>query len=145
MADFTDRAIERCRKRYETGEAKALLDAIDLCARSGSAMPLWLAEAFCACYDKWFRYRVKTLDQAFGVERKGERISDRRSRETLKPHVALEVSRLHRKEKLPIDEALFERVGEKFKIPMGTARDIYYKDNFWRGLFEAMPPDRYSE
>jgi hypothetical protein len=145
MAMLTDLAIEDCRKRFEAGEAKALLDAIDFCARSGSVMPLWLVEAFCARYDKWSRYDVKTLDQAFGVERKGERISDRKLRESLKPRVALEVSRLHREKKRPIDEALFEQVGAKFDIPMGTARDIYYKDNRWRQLFEAMPPERYSE
>jgi hypothetical protein len=145
MANFTVVAIEECRKRFEAGEAKALLDALDYCARSGSAMPVWLVEAFCACYGKWLRYDVKTLDQAFGVERKGERVSNRKFRESLKALVALEVSRLHRQEKLPIDEALFERVGKKFKIPMGMARDIYYKDNPWRQLFEAMPPESYSE
>ena len=88
---------------------------------------------------------MKTLDQAFGIERKGEPISDRKLRESLKAPVALEVSRLHRQEKLPIDEALFELVGKTFKIPMGTARDIYYKENAWRQLFEAMPPESYLE
>jgi hypothetical protein len=145
MAKLTDLAIDECRKLFEAGDPKALLEAIDFCARSGSAMPLWLAEAFCARFDKWSRYEVKTLDQAFGVERKGERISNRKHREWLKPRVAWEVSRLHRQEKLPIDEALFERVGEILKIPMGTARDIYYKDNRWRQLFDAIPLDRYSE
>lgn len=143
MTNFADVPIEECRKRIEAGEAKALLEALDYCARSGSSMPLWLAEAFCSCYGKWLRYDVKTLDQAFGIERKGERISDRKLRESLKAPVALEVSRLQ--EKLPIDEALFELVGKKFKIPMGTARDIYYKENAWRQLFEAMPPESYLE
>jgi hypothetical protein len=50
MAKFTDRAIDDCRKRFELGEAEALLDAIDYCARSGTAMPLWIADAFCPQY-----------------------------------------------------------------------------------------------
>jgi hypothetical protein len=50
---------------------------------------------------------VKTLDQAFGVERKGKRIPELRKREILKAQVAFEVDKLHREEKLPIDEALF--------------------------------------
>jgi hypothetical protein len=141
MAKLTDLAIEDCRKRFEAGDATFLLHAIDYCARSGSAMPLWLGEAVCARFDSWFRYEIKSLDQAFGVERKGERISNRNSRERLKPHVAWEVSRLHREEHLPVDEALFERVGNTFKISMGTARAIYYNDNPWRKLFEAMPTD----
>jgi hypothetical protein len=144
MADFTALAIEDCRKRFEAGEARALLDALDFCARSGRAMPLWLAEAFCASYEKWQRYDVKTLDQAFCVERKGERIPNRKLRESLKPGVAWEVNRLHKKEKLPIDPALFERVGKRFNIPMGMARDIYYKDNSWRRFFETLPPESFS-
>jgi hypothetical protein len=144
MAKLTDLAIEECRKLFEAGETRALLDAIDFCARSGSAMPLWVAEAFCARYEKWSRYEAKTLDQALGVDRKGERISNRKFRESMKPRVAYEVIRLHKQERLPIDEALFERVGAIFGIPMGTARAIYYKDNPWRRLFEAVTPNSYS-
>jgi hypothetical protein len=139
MAKIADRAIKDCRKRFEAGEAAALLDALDYCARSGTAMPLWLAEAYCSRYISWRTYEVKTLDQAFGVERKGERIPERRKRILLEPRVAMEVDKLHRQEKLPIDEALFERVGKRLKIGPGMARDIYYKDNTWRTLLEVMP------
>jgi hypothetical protein len=145
MGKLTDLAIEDCRRRFEAGDAKALLEAIDFCARSGTAMPLWLGEAVCARFDRWFRYDVKSLDQAFGVERKGERISDRKLRQSLQPRVAWEVIKLHKEEKLPIDDALFERVGKMLNIPMGTARDIYYKDNPARKLFEAMPIEPPSE
>src|ERR1700682_2527836 len=139
MAKFTDRIIENCRKRFEAGEATALLDAIDCCARSGTAMPLWLADAYCSGYFAWQTYKFKTLDQGFGVERKGERISERRSREMLKAPVAMEVDKLHRQEKVPIDEALFERVGKILQIKPGTARDVYYNDNPWRKFLEVMP------
>ena len=141
MGKLTDLAIEDCRKRFEAGDPKSLIEAIDFCARSGTAMPSWLGEAACARFDRWFRYEAKSLDQAFGVERKGERISNRKLRERLKPRVAWEVSRLHREEELPIDEALFERVGKMLDVPMGTVRDIYYTDNRWRRLFEAMPTE----
>jgi hypothetical protein len=142
---LTDLMVEDCRKRFEAGDAKALLEALDYCARSGGAMPLWLREAIVARLDPWFRYQAKTLDQAFDVKRKRERISDRRLRKSLQPGVAWEVIRLHREEKLPIDEALFERVGKTFEIPMGTARDIYYNDNPARKLFEAMPTEPPSD
>ena len=139
MAKIADRAIEDCRKRFEAGEAAALLDALDYCARSGTAMPLWLAKAYCSRYISWRTYEVKTLDQAFGVERKGERIPERRTRILLAPHVAMEVDTLHRQEKLPIDEALFERVGKILDITPGMARDIYYEDKTWRTLLKVMP------
>jgi hypothetical protein len=59
---LTDLAIEDCRKRFEAGDAKKLLEALDYCARSGGAMPLWLREAIVARLDPWFRYQTKTLD-----------------------------------------------------------------------------------
>jgi hypothetical protein len=139
MAKIADRAIKDCRKRFDAGEAAALLDAVDYCARSGTAMPLWLAEAYCSRYIAWLTYEVKTLDQAFGVERKGERIPERRKRKLLEASVAMEVDKLHRQKKLPIDEALFERVGKILNITPGMARDIYYKDNTWRTLLKVMP------
>lgn len=141
MAKFTDLAIENCRKRFEAGEAAALLDAIDYCARSGTAMPVWLAEGYCSRYAAWSKYQAKTFDQAFGVERKGERIPERRKREWLKPRVVMEVDKLHRQQGLPIDEALFELVGRALEIKLGTARDIYYRDNEWRQFIEALPRD----
>ncbi len=136
---LTDLAIEDCRKRFEAGDPKALIEAMDYCARSGTAMPMWLGQAACDRFDKWFRYEVKTLDEAFGVERKGERVSDRKQRLWLQPRVACEVSRLHREENLPIDEALFEQVGKILNIKAGMVRDIYYNANRWRRLFEVMP------
>jgi hypothetical protein len=145
MGKLTDLAIENCRRRFEAGDPKALLEALDFCARSGGAMPLWLREALVARLDPWFRYQAKTLDQAFDVERKRERISNRKKRLSLQPRVAWLVIRLHREEKLPIDEALFERVGKTFGISMGTARAIYYNDNPARKLFEAMPTKRPSK
>jgi hypothetical protein len=139
MAQFTDLAIEKCRERFEAGDGAALLDAIDYCARTGTVMPLWLGDAYCLRYIAWLKYQTKTLDQAFDVERKGERIPERRNREWLKPRVALEVDKLHREQGLPIDEALFELVGQALEIKPGTARDIYYSDNFFRKFLEAIP------
>ena len=97
---FTDLAIEDCHKRFEAGDPKALIEAMDYCARSGTAMPMWLGQAVCDRFDKWFRYEAETLDEAFEVKRKGERVSDRKRRLWLQPRVAYEVLRLHRDENL---------------------------------------------
>ncbi|MGK7059827.1 hypothetical protein BjapCC829_24765 [Bradyrhizobium barranii] len=141
MGKLTDLTIEGFRRRFEAGDPKALLEALDLFCRSGDKMPLWMREALIARLDPFLRYEIKSLDQAFDVERKRERISSRKMRLALQPAVAWEVITLHREENLPIDNALFERVGKKFNISMGTARDFYYNDNPARKLFEAMPTE----
>lgn len=136
MTKLTERLIEDCRRRFEAGDKTALLDAIDLCARSGTVMPVWLAEAYGAGYTAWATYKVRSLDQAFGVERKGKRITDLQRREALKAIVVIEVDKL-RQENTPTGEGLFEKVSKKLKIPTGQVRAIYY-DSSWRKFNEAI-------
>lgn len=139
MAEFTEGMIEDCRHRFEAGDKTALLDAIDFCARSGTVMPPWLTEAYCAAYTEWATYGVRSLDEAFGVDhiRKNRKLPDLQERKSLKAAVVVEVSRLRRE--MPIDENLFDRVGAELNIPMRQARDIYYdKTNHWRQFNEAI-------
>jgi hypothetical protein len=137
ITKITERLIEDCRHRFEAGDKTALLDAIDFCGRSATVMPVWLAEAYCAAYTEWTTYKVRSLDQAFGVERKGRRIRDLQKGYASKAAVAIEVSKLHQ-EGVPIDEGLFEQVGEKLNIPTGQVRALYYESNSWRQFNEAL-------
>jgi hypothetical protein len=146
MAKLTERMVEQLRRRYEAGKTGALLEAIDFCARAGMPLPLWLVDAFCVRYEDWSMYRVKSLDAAFGVERKGARIPDRARRERLKPRVALWTERLHKEEGKPYGEELFELVGAKLNIESGEARALFYAaDNPWRDVLRAWPPKESSE
>ena len=131
--------IDDCRRRFEAGDKTALLDAVDLCARSGLVMPVWLTEAYCAAYTEWATYGVRSLDEAFGVDhiRKNRKLPDLQERKSLKAAVVVEVNRL--RQEMPIDEHLFDRVGAELNIPMGQARDIYYDEtNHWRQFNEAI-------
>jgi hypothetical protein len=127
--------VEKCRKQFEEGEAAALLDAVDYCARSAMPLPLWAAQAFCDRYISWVQFRAGTLDEAFGVTRpKGKHTGKRATRERLRPRVVLCVLKLD--EEMPLDEALFERVGAKLEISGSLARTIYYEPATgpWRKL-----------
>ena len=132
--------LEERRKQFKAGEEWALLDAVDLCARSGTAMPLWLVDAFCERYVQWRLFRVKTLDEAFEVTRKrGMHIELAARREWLKPRVVLEVMRLRAEHNVPLGDGLFEQVGEKFGISRAAASEIYYdRENHWRTLLRTI-------
>jgi len=129
--------VAKCRRQFKAGKQVALLDAIDFCARAGLSMPLWLAEAFCARYLEWVRFRAKTLDEAFRVARpKGARLDDRARRERLRGSVILRVLLLSR-EGVPRLEA-FERVGAELGISNKLAEAIFYEreSRSWRWLFD---------
>lgn len=127
--------VKERRKQFEAGEDWALLDAVDFCAHAGMRMPVWLANAFCQRYANWRLFRVRSLDKAFKVERKGARRSERAQREWLKPRVVWQVLRL--RTKMAIDDALFELVGKSLDISSSTARDIYYEAKARREFLEA--------
>lgn len=129
--------IEKCRLRFEAGDKAAVPDAMDLCARAGLAMPVWLAEAFCAGYTAWATYEVRSLDEALGVVRKGRRRPDLQKAYAAKAAVVMEVNRVHQ-EGIPIEEALFEQVGKTLNIATGQVRALFYEDNPWRQFFEAL-------
>jgi hypothetical protein len=128
--------VEKLRENFEAGDAGALLDAIDFCARAGMAMPLWVVDAYGARHADWRMFRAATLDDAFDVKRKkGMHLEDAKRREWLKPRVAFEVELLRRSKNPPpqFDDVLFARVGKKLGISRAQANKIYYAaDNNWR-------------
>ena len=137
---LTSLVIEERRKQFKAGEDWALLDAVDLCARSGTPMPLWLVDAFCERYVQWRLFRAKTLDEAFKVTRKkGMHFEPAARREWLKPRVVLEVMRLRAEHNVPLGDGLFEQVGEKFGISRAVASEVYYdRENHWRTMLRTI-------
>jgi hypothetical protein len=132
---LTKRYVEECHKRFDAGKAEALLDAVDFCARSGMALPLWAANAFCERYVSWAQFRARTLEGAFGVKRKGKHLESARRHKWLQQRVALCAVQLRAEEELTIDTELFERIDTVLGI--GTSRKIYYEPGTvaWRKLF----------
>jgi hypothetical protein len=106
-------------------------------------MPLWLAEAFCERYLSWRLFQSKTLDEAVKVERpKSTHISTRARHIRLHPRVVLEIQRLLRVKRVPIDEALFAEVGKNLGISRTLASKVYYDPtNPWRQMFLDMVAD----
>jgi hypothetical protein len=130
-AQLAAQMVARCKARYEAGDAAALLDAIDWCARSGLPMPSWLAEAFCERYVRWVKFEG-SLDEVFAVQRpKGKHIQKRARREWLRPRVVMQVTKLNRGG-APLDDGTFELVGTGFSgtgfsVSGGLVKKIYYE------------------
>ena len=137
---LTPLVVEKLRERFEAGDEGALLDAVDCSARGGIPLAVWAANAFCERYMQWARFQAKSLDASFKVERrKGAHLKDRARREMLKWRVVIELLRLQREKRMPVDEALFARVGKRLGISRSLANKIYYDpENHWRKLIENL-------
>ncbi len=119
-------SLSDCRKRYEAGDKAAILSAIRLCGRYKVIIPDWLNRAFHQATNKWYRYEVKELGEAFALTwPKGAHLHAMKKKRHYKCAVYLRVCELHDRGE-PIDERLFAVVGKELAIGGSTARDYYY-------------------
>ena len=120
--------IDRFFKRYEGGEKDCLLEALRLCCVSEEQkLADWVAREVVIAIDKWDRSKVRTLDEAFDVERpKGYSQKAAEKKRKLQSIIYVEV-RILVSEGQAIDEFLFETVGEKFGIGKTQASKYYYE------------------
>jgi hypothetical protein len=132
--------LERLWKEFEAGDNRALLDLIVWSLDAGILPPRKARTEFGARYDPWRLGDVRSLDAAFGVQRrKGKHVAlrvkrhrgghaDKRpGREQYRRHIVVRVYELHLDEGMPIDKALFAKVDEELGLGTDTAHDIFYE------------------
>ncbi len=119
--------IEDLRKQFEEGNQAALLAAIYYCASCNLPLNDWIAYAFIKRYaDVLIFAKYKTWDKVFGLPYpKGTHLKALRSENRLKFKVWQYVEE-EIKKGLPIDDGLFEVVGEHFKLGKTTVSKYYY-------------------
>jgi hypothetical protein len=119
--------IDALETAYNGGDTLALLDAVAQCARCELVMPEWVIRGFLDRFRAVRQFKVRTLDEAFGsVLPKGAKLPAHRAAWKLELVVYLKVTDRHEAGE-PIDEGLFESVGEDFGISGSTVRDYYYR------------------
>jgi hypothetical protein len=114
--------LERLWKQFQAGDDRSLLDLI---VWSLSAMPPSEARTeFITRYNLWRSNKVRTLDQAFRVERrKGEHVGHILSDEDLCRYIAPRMVEL-RREGRPVDRHLYETVGRELGVGRSTVERI---------------------
>lgn len=128
--------LEGCRRQYEQGNHKALLDALFAWLSSYKGPPDWIADAFCEKLLDWFEYRAPALDAAFGVRRPPRKhLKTLRERNALRGEILMRIER-RRAQGEWIDIKLFELVGAEVGKSGSFVSDVYYEDasKFWRDV-----------
>jgi len=129
------RQLQAYYRRYQRGDRAALLHALDLFLECFSA-PKWIADGYFDAMSDWRAYHVATLDEAFGVQRTGEHIDQRREREVLRPEIMLRLAELQQQETAPIDPGTFARVADEIGKSTSYVSGVYYEraSAGWRKL-----------
>jgi hypothetical protein len=132
--------LDLCRRQYEQGDHKKLLEALFVWLSAYQGPPAWIADAFCEKLLGWFEYRAPTLDAAFGVKRpRGKHLHALRERQDLRGEILMRIEDL-RRQKVPVDVRLFELVGAEIGKSGSFVSDVYYEDAsvLWRKIFRKL-------
>lgn len=118
--------LEVLRQRYESGQAEALLDAINICLSKPTVAPGWVQTAFGRGYVRYIGNQVKDLGEAFGIRRPRYFDLTAARRSDQRYDVYLRVRALH-KAGTPISKELFGAVGKEFNMGSTKAEELYYE------------------
>jgi hypothetical protein len=121
--------LDALERQYANGDGFALLQAIRVCANHDLVIPRWAAMAFLKGFDAVLNCRTDSWDGAFGSPYpKGMHIAKARQRRLLRFQVYNRVKEiLASNPKTPVDEALFELVGDEFDIGKTMCNRLYYE------------------
>jgi len=139
--------LDSCRRQYEQGDHKALLEALFVWLSTYQGPPAWIADAFCEKLLGWLEYRAPTLDAAFGVKRpRGKHLKALRERQDLRGPILIRIEDL-RRQNMKVDVRLFELVGAEIGRSASFVSTVYYEDAsvLWRKLFRKLKIRTMSE
>lgn len=140
-------ALERLRVAFEGGDKGALLEAVDLCGAWRMVMPLWLATGFSKAYrQRWNSPPVmKSWNEVFGrpwpAGTKPGKLDGIKN--SLWAYVRVreirEAELASGRTPSPIDEALFERLGEEARVSAAVVKRWFYHAKNNNSLIKDFP------
>ena len=139
--------LDSCRRQYEQGDHKALLEALFVWLSTYQGPPAWIADAVCEKLLGWLEYGAPTLDAAFGVKRpRGKHLKALRERQDLRGPILIRIEDL-RRQNMKVDVRLFELVGAEIGRSASFVSTVYYEDAsvLWRKLFRKLKIRTMSE
>ncbi|MBS3955043.1 MAG: hypothetical protein KGZ88_18980 [Methylomicrobium sp.] len=118
--------LDWLKSEFENGDKSALLDAVDWCAAWRLVMPDWVANNFMHQHRRWQQFKVKTLDEAFDVQKpKGFHLNKHKQEVDKTFDVYLAILEAERRG-LPIsNDGAISEVCQKFGINEQMAWDMY--------------------
>ena len=120
--------LDELKEKFDGGDKFALPEAIQKCANHDLVMPDWVADAYVEGYRNIVHAKFRSWDDVFSQAYPGRKLAALRKRRVLGPGVSARIRDiLEREPETRIDEALFERVGQKFGIGKMLTAQFYYR------------------
>lgn len=122
--------LQGLKRKAKEGDGWAILQVLCLSFHMGREPPKQIMRMAVAMIEAWTTYEVRTLDEAFGVERKKGLSLNHERKMLLGLYVFRWIeSEREKTPKPPLDVALFELAGAEFAVSQSAAREVYY---YWK-------------
>jgi hypothetical protein len=119
---FAAKYLESYRRRFEKGDAEALLEAVDWILMYEAKPPDWVRAHFTRNFGAFQLRAARTLDEAFGIKREDERVfKTQRKRMLLVQPITFRLAELHREGHSLTAIDAYGQVAEEFGI---TVREV---------------------
>lgn len=120
--------IKNCYQLYLEGDKRAVLHGLNLSLHNSLPIPEWIKNAYVSAYNGINHYKEKNWDAVFGKPYpKNTVIKAKKKMRDLCWKVHDRVSEIkNNNPDTPIDEYLFEQIGEEFDIKKTLASEYYY-------------------
>lgn len=120
--------MDECGSRYHAGDKMALMHAIAHGAMFDMALPDWAADAYMRSYRDVMQWRVGSWDDVFGNPvPKGKRLAKLREHHIMWPKVTGAIKEILDADPCtPIDDQLFERVGDELGVGKTLVKKVWY-------------------
>ena len=126
---FASQRSEMHRENFEGGDNFSLMKVIADCARARIPIPEWAVPEILRAYYLVMIGEARTLDEAFGhPHKKGKHLNQFKQDRYLRFKVAERVREIRQLQPdVPIDDLLFEQVGNEFAICKSRANRLFYE------------------
>jgi hypothetical protein len=123
---FLGKRVESLREIYGRGEKDAIMEGLYLCILCGFPIPEWLARAYIDAYSKVNRLLARSWDDVFGRPHpKGTNLLSKRKKLEAGLLIFCRISYIkNRWPQIPVNEELFERVGEDVARKIGLQKPL---------------------
>lgn len=126
--------LQKLRVAFERGDSFALMQAIRKCCTHDFVLPEWVSRAYIKAFDTIVDCQSDSWDHVFGAPvPKGVHLAALRKKRTTKFRVLSLVNARHQA-RTPIDDALFEAVGEELGLGKTLCKKYYYEAKAMTGL-----------
>jgi hypothetical protein len=140
--DFYSKHLDSMKQEYESGDGYALFRAIAFCGNEKIIMPEWVVQSLYDGMREFAHYRVKTLDEAFGITwpHKGVHLKTLEKLDRWSFRILDRVT-AYSFRGWKIDVGTFEMVAEELGLKVSEVREIYYwhSEETRKKLLEANP------